>query len=179
MIPIYLIVGAPATGKSTVSRALAASFPKSIALCVDDLRSMVVSGLVHPSAEWSRELTEQLHLARQSVTEMALRYQAAGYAVMIDDFWDPHTQMNEYRTLFANAALKRVLLYPDQQKAHAQNRQRSGPGAVQAYLDEGIRLVYAHLNTVVDELAQQGWHVLDTTPDTVEATVARLQTLAV
>ena len=36
MSPVFLIVGAPATGKSTVSRALAARFPKSIAIGVDD-----------------------------------------------------------------------------------------------------------------------------------------------
>lgn len=69
--PICLIVGAPATGKSTVSRALAARYPKSIAICVDDLRSMVISGVVHPSATWSSELTEQLQLARKSATETA------------------------------------------------------------------------------------------------------------
>ena len=179
MTPIFLIVGAPATGKSTASRALAAKFPKSIALSVDDLRSMVVSGLVHPSAEWSQELTEQLHLARQSATAMALRYHAAGYTVIIDDFWDPQTQMNEYSELFAQTAVRRVLLYPHQQKAHDQNRQRSGPGPLQAYLDEGIEIVYADLKNVVSSLAHQGWHVLDTTTDTVAETVERLYTIAV
>ena len=38
MPPVFLIAGAPATGKSTASRALAAKYPKSIAICVDDLR---------------------------------------------------------------------------------------------------------------------------------------------
>ena len=64
--PIVLIVGAPASGKSTASRGLAARFARSIAINVDDLRSMVVGGVVHPSAVWTDELVEQLHLARQS-----------------------------------------------------------------------------------------------------------------
>ena len=179
MTPIFLIVGAPATGKSTASRALAAQFPKSIAIGVDDLRSMVVSGLIHPSAVWSAELTEQLHLARQSATAMSLHYHAAGYAVIIDDFWDPQTQMNEYSKLFVQTAVQRVLLYPNEQKAHDQNLQRSGPGPLQAYLDEGIKIVYADLENVVSDLARQGWHVLDTTTDTVAETVARLYTIAV
>ena len=174
MTTIVLIVGAPASGKSTASRALAACFPKSIAIGVDDLRNMVVSGLVHPSTEWSHELTEQLHLARQNATAMALCYHAAGYTVIIDDFWDPQTQMSEYSELFAHTAVRRVLLYPSQQKAHAQNLQRSGPGPLQAYLDEGIKIVYADLNNVVGDLIQQGWQVLDTTADTVAETVARL-----
>jgi hypothetical protein len=179
MTTIFLIVGAPASGKSTASRALAACFPKSIAIGVDDLRTMVVAGLVHPSAEWSHELTEQLRLARQSATTMALRYHAAGYTVIIDDFWDPQTQMSEYSELFVHSTVRRVLLYPSQQKAHDQNLQRSGPGPLQAYLDEGIKIVYADLRNVVSGLAHQGWHVLDTTTDTVAETVARLYTIAV
>lgn len=177
MIPIFLIVGAPASGKSSASRALAAKFPKSIAICVDDLRSMVVSGVVHPSAEWSSELTEQLQLARKSVTEMAKVYHAAGYTVVIDDFWDPYTQMSEYDELSDYAKMKRVLLYPDRKKAHDQNRKRSGPGLLRDYLDEGIRLVYESLDGVLNDLMRQGWVVLDTTDDTVEDTAARLHAL--
>ena len=178
MPPIFLIVGAPASGKSTASRALAAKFPKSIAICVDDLRSMVVSGVVHPSAEWSSALTEQLQLVRKSVTEMAKTYHAAGYAVVIDDFWDPYTQMGEYGELFGDAEMRRVLLYPDPQKVYDQNHRRSVPGLLRDYLDEGIRLVYGALEGVVDGLARQGWVVLDTTDDTAEDTAARLRALA-
>jgi hypothetical protein len=50
---------------------------------------------------------------------------------------------------------------------------------LQAYLDEGIKIVYADLRNVVSGLAHQGWHVLDTTTDTVAETVARLYTIAV
>jgi hypothetical protein len=110
---------------------------------------------------------------------MALRYHAAGYTVIIDDFWDPQTQMSEYSELFVHSTVRRVLLYPSQQKAHDQNLQRSGPGPLQAYLDEGIKIVYADLRNVVSGLAHQGWHVLDTTTDTVAETVARLYTIAV
>lgn len=178
MPSIFLIVGAPASGKSTASRALAARFPKSIAICVDDLRSMVVSGVVHPSTQWSSELTQQLQLARKSATEMAKTYHAAGYAVAIDDFYDPYTQMSEYRELGAAGELLRVLLYPDPRKAHALNLKRSGPGQSREYLDEGIRAVYAALEGVIDGLAQEGWVVLDTTDDTVDDTAARLFALA-
>ena len=178
MPPIFLIVGAPATGKSTASRALAARFPKSIAIGVDDLRNMVIGGVVHPSAAWGDELVAQLQLARTSALLMARTYHAAGYAVVIDDFYDPYTQMHEYDELVANEKLMRVLLYPNRQKAHAQNLQRSGPGQVQEYLDEGIKIVYAALDTAAGQLTQDGWTVLDTTHDTVEATAARLARLA-
>jgi len=125
--PIVLIAGAPASGKSTASRGLAARFARSIAINVDDLRSMVVAGVVHPGAVWTDELVEQLHLARQSAVAMAQRYHAAGFAVVIDDFYDPASRLREYDDL-AHAGMVRVLLYPAAQKAHAQNLQRSGPG---------------------------------------------------
>ena len=174
--PIVLIVGAPASGKSTASRGLAARFARSIAINVDDLRSMVVGGVVHPSAVWTDELVEQLHLARQSAVAMAQRYHAAGYAVVIDDFYDPASRLREYDDL-ARAGMMRVLLYPAAQKAHAQNLQRSGPGPLQEYLDDGIRIVYAGLGNALDDLQHDGWIVLDTTDDSPAQTVDRLHAL--
>ncbi|HRL14538.1 MAG TPA: hypothetical protein PKX07_21830, partial [Aggregatilineales bacterium] len=90
MNPIYVVVGPPAVGKSTTSRALAARFPKSIHIPVDDLRNMVVSGLMLPGAVWSDGLAQQITLARTSAASMALAYHTAGFAVVIDDFWDPN-----------------------------------------------------------------------------------------
>ena len=177
MPPIFLIVGAPATGKSTASRALAAKYPKSIAICVDDLRAMVVSGMVNPSQSWGSALTEQLQLARKCVTEMAKRYHAAGFVVVIDDFYDPYTQLSEYSDLFGMDEVRRVVLYPEQRKAHAQNLKRSGPGQTHDYLTGGIIFIYNSLNDDAVGLRQRGWHMLDTTEDAVEDTVARLQAL--
>jgi hypothetical protein len=85
--------------------------------------------------------------------------------------------MGEYDELSDYAKMKRVLLYPDRQKAYDQNRKRSGTGLLRDYLDEGIRLVYEALEGAVDDLMQQGWVVLDTTNDTMEDTAARLHAL--
>ena len=52
--PVFVIVGPPAVGKSTTSKALAARFPKSLHIPVDDVRTMVVSGLVLPSTHGDR-----------------------------------------------------------------------------------------------------------------------------
>jgi adenylate kinase family enzyme len=177
MLPIFLLVGAPASGKSTVSHALAEKYPKSIHIRVDDVRSMVVSGLTHPSLEWSPALIEQLELVRQCVTTMALTYHRANFVVVVDDFWDPNSQMREYATLFECQHLKRILLYPTQEQAQARNRGRLEPGEFRDYLDEGIREVYRSLNTVVNKLRENNWHILDTTNDTVEATVAKLMAM--
>lgn len=176
MTAIYLLVGAPASGKTTASRGLAASFPKSIAIPVDDLRGMVVAGLVHPSAEWSDELSAQLRLARSTAAAMASAYADAGYTAVIDDFWDPQSQLAEYDVL-RSAGVRRVILMPEQAQAHAQNLARSGPGQLRDYLDEGIRICYADLHDAAERLRRDGWHILDTTGDTPGATVARLLAL--
>jgi hypothetical protein len=42
-----------------------------------------------------------------------------------------------------------VLLYPQQQAAHQRNLDRTGPGATQHYLDEGIRFTYQSLGAII------------------------------
>jgi len=173
-IPIFLVVGAPAVGKSSTGRALAARFPKSIYIPVDDVRRMVVSGVVHPSENWSPELVEQLRLARQSVSQMAVNYADAGFAVVIDDFWDPYSQLQEYQRLWQDRQVQRVLLYPERKTALERNFQRSGTGESNEYIAGGVHLVYSHLETVVANLEKDGWHVLDSTVLSVDATVDRI-----
>jgi len=171
MGPVFLLVGAPAVGKSTTAHALAARFPKSLHIPVDNLRDMVVSGMVYPGAHWPPELTEQLALARRAAVQMALTYGAAGFAVTIDDFWDPFSRLSEYTPLLEQADVHRVLLYPTAEVAQARNLQRSGLGDAVAYIAEGIRLVYDSLTPEVNPLRAAGWHVVDTTDLDVEATV--------
>ncbi len=102
---------------------------------------------------------------------MALAYHKAGFAVVIDDFWDPNSGLAEYANLFSQPQTHKVLLHPRQSAAHARNLQRSGPGAAHDYIDYGIRLVYQHLETAVADLEAQGWWVLDTSELGVEEVV--------
>ncbi len=174
MNPIFLIVGPPAVGKSTTSRALAARFPKSIHIGVDNLRDMVVSGLVLPSATWSDELTQQINLARGSAVHMALAYREAGFAVVIDDFWDSN-HPSDYQALLSQVNVHKIVLYPAQDEAHRRNLQRSGDSPARGYIDEGIRIVYQQLAPVISQLPESGWHIVDTTTMDVEATINSIQ----
>lgn len=171
MAQIFLLAGAPAVGKSTTARALAARFPKSIHIPVDHLREMVIAGLVNPGSHWSGELIEQLSLARASAVDMAARYQQAGFVVVMDDFWDPNSQLQEYDSLSRQPNVYRILLFPSQQTAEARNQKRSGAGG-SPYITEGIRTVYQHLQTALPHLQQQGWIIADTTDKTVDETAA-------
>jgi predicted kinase len=176
--PLYLICGAPASGKSSAARAVAASFARGLHINVDHLRDMVVAGGVNPGASWSPALVEQLALARATAVEMAQRYRGAGFAVVIDDFWDPVSRLAEYASIMDAASGRRVILYPAQAKVHTQALARAGSAEAAAYLDEGIRAVYADLQRAAPALAASGWLLLDTTSETVATTVEKLRALA-
>lgn len=173
MQPMFLVVGPPAVGKSSTSRALAATFGKSIHIPVDDIRNMVVSGLVLPSADWNPELVQQITVARESVIQIALHYQKAGYAVVIDDFFDPH-QLREYQPLLSAPHVHKFVLFPKQATAHARNSQRAGDDPGRAYIDQGIQTVYQQLNLVIENLHGAGWIVLDTTDLSIEETLREI-----
>ena len=172
MNPIYIVVGPPAVGKSTTSRAIAAQFPKSIHIPVDDLRNMVVSGLMLPSAAWSDELAQQITLARTTVSFMALAYQKVGFAVVIDDFWDAN-HVSDYHELLdqMQGTVNKIVLFPTQAEAHRRNLQRSGESPARTYIDEGIQIVYQQLTPALPQLEEEGWFVVDTTALRVDEVV--------
>ncbi len=170
---IFIVIGAPAVGKSTAARALAARLSKSLHIPVDSLRDMVVSGLTHPG-RWTEALVEQLALARASACHMARSYSAAGFGVVVDDFWDPHSGLSEYQPLFDDLPVRKVLLYPGRDIALARSLKRSGGGAEHTYISAGIDSVYDSLAETLPQLKQQDWRVLDTSDLTVDETVARI-----
>jgi DNA polymerase III delta prime subunit len=174
MAHIFLIAGAPAVGKSTTAHALATKFERSIHISVDDLREMVVSGIVRPGGNWNHSLIEQLTLARQSAMQMAITYNKADFVVVIDDFWDPNSQLLEYGLLFQEPNVHKILLFPSQQVAEERNLQRSGSVEGSQYIADGIRTVYESLKADIRNLENQGWIIADTSEKNVEATVKHI-----
>lgn len=170
--PLYLIVGAPGVGKSTVSRLLATSFERGVHVPVDDLREMVRSGLAAPDPRrWPDDLVEQVRLARETALDMAARYRTAGFAVVLDDFVDPGG-LAEYAAV--DDAL-RVVLRPSIEVAIDRNQGRGRAAALTEYLESGIRAVYRDLDEHDAALRAAGWAVLDTTELSAEATVDRIR----
>ena len=171
--PIFLVVGAPAVGKSTVSRALAQRFGRSVHIPVDDLRDMVAAGRILPSPDWSPGLVEQIGLARRSAIAMAVRYADAGFAVVLDDFWDPPGLL-EYRELPDDRPLHRVLLRPPREVALEHNNGRHSEDPVRSYLDEGIELVYRLYDAAREQLDREGWVVIDNTDLSPDESAGRI-----
>lgn len=174
---ILLIIGSPASGKSTISREIAKQSPKGIHIPVDDLRTMVHGGVIHPGPEWPSDLVQQLELARQTAIEMALRYHKSEFLVAIDDFWDPYSQMQEYAPLINNPNVIRIILKPEVTVTIARNHARIPPSEFRDHMDDAIRMINLKLDKQGSALSAQGWHIIDTTNDTIEETVSRILAL--
>lgn len=173
MVPLYLVIGAPAVGKSTTCQALAQRFERAVHLDVDQLRNMVVSGLALPDAQWGRELVTQISLARGVAVSMANKYRLAGFTVVIDDFWDRNGLL-EYQELLTSGAAHAVLLLPEQREAHRRNAARSAGTPAQGFIDAGIEDVYRQIAPRAAQLAADGWLVVDSTSKSPEQVVSEI-----
>ena len=177
MPPIFLIAGSPASGKSTLARLLAQRVPKGLHIPVDDLRTMVHGGVVHPGPVWGAELIEQLALARRSAADMAVRYHAAGFLTAIDDFFDPHSKLAEYEALAPAKDFHRILLIPHPDIAIARLRERQPPSAMRDNMETAIRDLYADITAQASTLTAQGWRLLDTSTGSPDELADRILAL--
>lgn len=176
MEPIFLVLGGPAVGKTTSSRLLADSFPRSIHVPVDDIRHMVRGGLALPGLPWSDEIRRQVRLGREAALALAERYASDGFVVVIDDFWDPH-HAAEYREAVRRPGVHGVLLYAPREVALARNRARM-PGPEGEYIAGAIAHAASVIEPVLDGLADEGWTVIDTSDHAPGATAAAIRALA-
>src|SRR5687768_7874585 len=87
-MPLFLITGPPAAGKTTISRALMQRFERGLHIEVDVIREWVVKGIAHP-ADWTAETELQFELAENAATDVAKRYLDAGFAVAVDHCTSP------------------------------------------------------------------------------------------
>jgi len=127
---------------------------------------MVVNGATLPAQEWSPALIAQLGAARAAACGIARAYSGIGFHVVIDDFYDPYSRLQEYSAI-DGLIPRRVILLPE----HAVAKDRSRTRGVEAaeFIAAGIDEVYTLL-PAVGALAEDGWRVLDTSALTAEQT---------
>lgn len=172
----YVVAGPPAVGKSTVARLLAGAATRGVHVPVDDLREMVVSGLVLPSPDWPPVLADQVAAAREVALTALTAYAGRGYAVVIDDFVDP-AGLREYDDVVGSGAVTAVVLRPDPDAAIRRAHQREATAEGAAYITEGVRMVFSLLEDLIPRLTTVGWHVVDNTDLDPEQTAARIRAL--
>ncbi len=183
MQPIFLIMGTPACGKSTVSRTLAARFELGVHIPVDDVRHMVAGGLSDMNFESEKDARAtdvQIRLARESVSSMVQIYNNAGFAVTIDDFW-----FNDLPGTFLNLGYQgipethyqlgqhvhKIVLLPSLEVTLERLFKRSSP-------DDGftkfLETIIREQHPVIQKHAKTGWHVIDSSELSIEQTVDRI-----
>jgi adenylylsulfate kinase-like enzyme len=167
MQPIFLIMGTPASGKSTVAKALMQRFERGLHIPVDDLRHLVVAGLSDMAFDIPPETFRQLRLARESASVMARMYSDDGFAVAIDDFWLGENPDEDYNRKISRR-ITRVLLLPKLettlQRLYARNPDE---GSFKQILERAIRSLQAG----IQGHPKMGWLVIDSSDLSVEQTV--------
>jgi predicted kinase len=163
--PVFLIMGTPASGKSTVAKALMQRFERGLHLSVDDLRHCVVSGLADLGPEMNQETWRQVALARAAASQVAQTYVKHNFAVAIDDFWSGETPAADYE--FA-VPIKRVVLLPNLETTlHRLHERNPDEGGYKMILEAVIR----ELHPQITQHPKQGWLVVDSSQMNIEQTV--------
>ena len=172
--PIFVITGQLSAGKSTVSKALLDRYPFGYHIDVDGIREMVTSGLASP-LEWTDETDRQFGLATRASAAIARVYSDAGFAVAIEGGLDPvHVEMAlEEQGL--RDRLVGIVLHPRLEVALDRNRIRQTKSFDTAILEGVMREIDGDL---ARDGARPGWHELDNSDESVEATVERILSVA-
>lgn len=171
--PIFWITGAPASGKTTLCRALAEKYELSMHIPVDDLRAWVIGGLSE-SVEWTDETERQFCIAEEATCDLVLRYHQNGFVVIIDHC----RNLQRLETLLSSrlplSQLVKVCLSPSLEVNQLRNSTRKNkdfdPLELTGIID--------HMNSSLRENVPQGWHMIDNTEMTVERTVERVISIA-
>jgi chloramphenicol 3-O-phosphotransferase len=172
--PIFILTGAPASGKSSVSKALLKHFPYGIHIPVDHLRGMVVSGLSNPIDSWDAETDRQFRLARDSAALIAKTYAQSGFAVVIDDVIFPDQVIDHYDKTLATCEVYKVLLRPTVAVSKARNKGRKIE-IDNDQLEQIIEPIYKHFAAFdLEKMKKSGWNILDTSQYSIEETVSEI-----
>ena len=159
-----MITGAPGSGKSTVSEALAGRLDRGAHVPVDFFRKMVKGGYASPHL-WNEEVERQYRVARRSAAHTALNLAEAGFVPVIDDIIAP-PWVAEWTSALSGMQCVFVLLRPPLSVALARNRDRPIWTVDEAILRQ--------LYDMFERDYTSGWLRIDTSACPLEEAVDRI-----
>ena len=166
---IFIISGATGAGKTSVARALAQQFEKSVHIPVDELRDMVVTGMAHPIPVRTAEAERQLLLARQVAAYMAELYAEQDFVVIVDDVLFPEEAAQYFAAASQRFSMCKIFLIPVWEVVLTQNIERGQGRFDVAKWHDPLHALYTQLRQ--SPFAENGWMILDTSSSTVAETV--------
>ena len=165
---IVIVSGPPGAGKSTIARRLADGAPGELAvhLHTDDFYTYVRKGFVAP---WLPAAQAQNIAIMNALAASAAAFAIGGYEVLVDGivgpwFFDPWLAAAKE----AGIDLRYIALAPDEATTVARATGRTAPGAMTDA--EVVRTMWVQFRN----FAPPAEHVVDTTGQTVDGTVALL-----
>ncbi|MEU1335282.1 AAA family ATPase [Streptomyces sp. NPDC005865] len=163
---VFLVVGIPGSGKSSVSAELARRFPLGAHIEGDRLHDLIVSGNRLPKPEEDREADRQLLLRARNAAVLARSFNAAGVVPVIDDVVVRRAHLDFYREQLKGLPLRLIVLAPSME---AVSRRLAARDKVLAddwsFLDAAMRAELAGEGEWFDSSARS----LDETVDAVVA----------
>lgn len=137
---VFLVVGIPGSGKSSVSGELARRFALGAHIEGDHLQDLIVAGGRLPSPEGDREATRQLLLRARNATVLARSFHAAGVVPVIDDVVVRRAHLEFYREQMKDLPLRLIVLAPTPRTALDRIAARDKKLADDwSFLDEALR----------------------------------------
>jgi chloramphenicol 3-O-phosphotransferase len=121
---IVLFGGPAGAGKSTLARAWCGARPRAVHVQLDDVRSLIVSGLADPQRPGAIQ-EEQYEASVSATCALARTYAAAGYDVAVDDVLEPDAFEQHWRPELAGLDWQVVVVLPSLDETLARSSRRT------------------------------------------------------
>jgi predicted kinase len=152
---IFLIVGIPGSGKTTVSRALSCRFDRAAHIEGDALQDLIVAGGRPPTPAYEPEADRQIFLRARNAALLADSFHTAGVVPVIDDVVVRRTHLAFYRDQIRGRPLHLIVIAPAPSVAAARDQARDKTLADDwSFLDHAMRAEIAGDGIWIDNAGQ-------------------------
>ncbi len=121
---LVFFFGPAGAGKSTLAAAWCESRKYAVQIQLDEIRSLIVSGLADPQGN-SPLVSDQYETAAEACCALARVYLAAGYDVAIDDVGSPDGFEREWQPHLNEIQWRVVVVRPDVETVLSRNQGRA------------------------------------------------------